>query len=309
MTENTHRDGLVSIGELSRVTGVPVRTLRFYCDNGVLESRRSGGGHRLFDPATTVDQVLLVRRLRTLGLSLPAIIEVLTGSQSIADAIAAERAALDTELGVLSWRRASLRAVEDAPPAERARRLELLASVQDRDRAHDNLVTFWRTLLAPIPPALFDGFIAMNVPQLPADPTPEHIVAFAELTTHITDPASAAAMSRQLWRTNPTRIHDKLALVTGVAEACAAVDSLGTRPHPGPELDRFIHAHATARRDRDTPGLRHRLLDNAPDNDPHIHRYWKLTAEITGTTTAGAALYWLYQALAQWADMADDVRA
>lgn len=306
MTENIRRDGLVSIGELSRVTGVPVRTLRFYCDNGVLESRRSGGGHRLFDPATTVDQVLLVRRLRTLGLSLSAIIEVLTGTLSVADAIAAERAALDTELGVLSWRRASLRAVEAAPPAERARRLELLASVQDRDRAHDDLVTFWRPLLAPIPPALFDGFIAMNIPRLPADPTPEHIVAFAELTTHITDPACTAAMSRQLWRTNPTRIHDKLALVTGVAEVCAAVASLGTQPHPGPELDRFIDAHATARRDRDTPRLRHRLLDNAPDNDPHIHRYWKLTTQITGTTTAGTALYWLYQALAQWAE---DVRA
>ncbi|MEV4238061.1 MerR family transcriptional regulator [Nocardia sp. NPDC049737] len=302
MTENTHRGGLVSIGELSRVTGVPVRTLRFYCDNGVLESRRSSGGHRLFDPLTAVDQVLLVRRLRMLGLSLSAIIEVLTGTLTTADAIAAERAALDTELGLLSWRRASLRAVEEAPPAERARRLELLASVHDRHRAHDTLVTFWRTLLAPIPPALFDGFVTMNIPHLPDDPTPQHIVAFAELTTHIADPACTAAMSRQLWRTNPTRIHDKLALVTGVAEACAAVDSLGTQPHTGPELDRFIDAHATARRDRDTPRLRYRLLDDAPDNDPRIHRYWKLTTEITGTTTAGAALDWLYRALAQWAD-------
>ncbi|MFI6366711.1 MerR family transcriptional regulator [Nocardia sp. NPDC050630] len=301
MTENTHRDGLVSIGELSRVTGVPVRTLRFYCDNGVLESRRSGGGHRLFDPAAAVEQVLLVRRLRMFGLSLSAIIEVLAGTLTIDDAIAAERAALDTELGLLSWRRASLRAVEEAPPAERARRLELLASVQDRSRAHDNLVTFWRTLLAPIPPALFDGFVAMNIPHLPENPTPQHMVAFAELTTHVADPACTAAMSRQLWRTNPTRIHDKLALVIGVAEACAAVDSL-TRPHPGPELDRFIDAHATARRDRDTPHLRHRLLDNASDNDPRIHRYWQLTTEITGTTTAGTALDWLYRALAQWAD-------
>ncbi|WP_433712940.1 MerR family transcriptional regulator [Nocardia sp. CA-084685] len=301
MTENTHRDGLVSIGELSRVTRVPVRTLRFYCDNGVLESRRSGGGHRLFDPATAVDQVLLVRRLRMFGLGLSAIIEVLAATLTIDDAIAAERAALDTELGLLSWRRASLRAVEEAPPAERARRLELLASVQDRYRAHDTLVTFWRTLLAPIPPALFDGFVAMNIPHLPENPTPQHMVAFAELITHVADPACTAAMSRQLWRTNPSRIQDKLALVTGVAEACSAVDSL-TRPHPGPELDRFIDAHATARRDRDTPHLRHRLLDNASDNDPRIHRYWRLSTEIIGTTTAGTALDWLYQALAQWAD-------
>ncbi|MEV6136381.1 MerR family transcriptional regulator [Nocardia sp. NPDC051990] len=303
MTENTRRDGLVGIGELARVTGVPVRTLRFYCDNGVLESRRSGGGHRLFDPVTAVDQVLLVRRLRTLGLSLSAIIEVLTGTRSIVDAIAAERAALDTELGVLSWRRASLRAIEGAPPAERPARLELLAAVSDRHRAHDSLVTFWRRLLAPLPSPIFDGFVEMNIPRLPADPTPEHIVAFAELTTHTTDPACTAAISRQLWRTNPARIHDKLALITGVAEACVAVNALGvSTPHPGLELDQFIHAHAAARRDHDTPSLRRELLDNASDNDPRIHRYWKLTTEITGATTAGAALYWLYQALAQWAD-------
>lgn len=85
VTENTRRDGLVSIGELSRRTGVPVRTVRFYCDEGILESHRSTGGHRLFDPATTVDQLNLVRRLRTLGLGLHAIIAVLTDTMSIAD--------------------------------------------------------------------------------------------------------------------------------------------------------------------------------------------------------------------------------
>ncbi|MEV6322410.1 hypothetical protein AB0M45_14625 [Nocardia sp. NPDC051787] len=200
-----------------------------------------------------------------------------------------------------------MRTAEDAPPAARAARLELLAAVQDRHHAYDSLVTFWRRLLAPIPAAMFDGFVAMNIPELPIDPAPRHVLAYAELATRITDPALTVAMSRQLWRTNPTGIHDKRALVTAVAEVCETVDSLvatGCEPRPGPELDRFIGAHAAARHERDTPRLRRQLLDDATDTDPGIHRYWKLTTEITGTTTSGAAQYWIYQALAKWADPA-----
>lgn len=304
MTENTLRAARVSIGELSHSTGVPVRTLRFYCDNGILESQRSGGGHRMFDAAVAVDQVLLIRRLRALGLSLPVIVEVLTGTLSIDEAITAERTALDTELGMLAWRRASLRAVEDAAPAERPARVELLAAVQDRQRAYDDLVRRWRSLLHPLPPGLFDGFVTMNIPRPPADPTPRQVVAFAELTTQISDPAWSAAVSRQLWRTDPARIPDKLTLVTEVAAACEAVDPRcvsGAQPIPGPELDRFVGAHAAARRTRDTPDLRRMLLADPADNAPAIHRYWRLTTEITGATTTGVALHWLYEALDRWA--------
>ncbi|MGV9610827.1 MerR family transcriptional regulator [Nocardia xishanensis] len=302
MTENTRRDGLVGIGELSRRTGVPVRTLRFYCDEGILEPRRSAGGHRLFDPVTTVDQVLLVRRLRGLGLSLTAIVGVLTERVSIIEAVAAERAALDTELGALRWRRASLVAVEEAPPNRRSVRLALLSTVHDRHAAYDNLVTFWRRMLTPLPSDMFDGFVAMNIPEPPADPTPRQVVAYAELITVTTDPASAPAMSRQLWRPDPTGVHDKRALLTGVAEACGIAGPLvvaRVEPQPGAELDQFLAAHAAARRERDTPGFRQRILHGGNDTDPRIHRYWELTAEITGDTTAGAAHYWLYRSLEQ----------
>ncbi|MEU2257045.1 MerR family transcriptional regulator [Nocardia xishanensis] len=300
MTENTRRDGLVGIGELSRRTGVPVRTLRFYCDEGILEPRRSSGGHRLFDPVTTVDQVLLVRRLRGLGLSLTAIAGVLTDAMSISEAVSAERAALDTELGALRWRRASLVAVEDAAPTRRAARLTLLSSVHDRHAAFDSLVALWRRLLAPLPSDMFDGFVAMNIPEPPAEPTARQVVAYAELVTVTADPASTRAMSRQLWRPGPADVHDKRVLLTGVAEACGAAGPLvvaRVQPRSGAELDQFLAAHAAARRRRDTPRFRQRILHGGNDTDPRIHRYWKLTTEITGETTAGAAHYWLYRAL------------
>ncbi|MBH0777250.1 MerR family transcriptional regulator [Nocardia bovistercoris] len=303
MTENTRRDGLIGIGELSRRTGVPVRTIRFYCDEGILEPRRSAGGHRIFDPETAVDRLRLIRRLRALGLGLSAVVAVLTDTISIAEAAAAERAALDTELGAMTWRRATLTAVEQAPPAERAARLELLAAVHDRHRAHYQLVAFWRRQLVGSPTALFDGFVAMNIPAPPADPTPRHVLAFAELTAIVTDPGSAVAMRRYLWRTDPGRIRDKREFLTELAGACEAAGVLlgaGVTPRPGAELDRFVAAHAAARREPDTPRFRERLLRVAAP-DYRIHRYWASTAEIIGEVTTGAAEHWLHRALAQTA--------
>ena len=300
VTSGTGRDGLLSIGELSGRTGVPVRTIRFYCDEGVLEPQRSTGGHRLFEPVTAVDQLRLVRRLRTLGLGLPAIISVLTASMPIADAVAAERAALDTELGALVWRRASLLAVEQASPADRALRLELLAAVGDRGGAYDSLTAFWRRVLAPSSAETLDGFLAMNIAPPPPDPTPRHVLAYAELAAAVGDPAFATAIRAQLWRHDPAGIRDKRALLNGVAEACEKVGALvvaGVDPRPGPELDQFVAVHADVRRVRPTAEFRRRLRHGSDDDNPLIDRYWALTAEILGTTTGGAAQAWLSRAL------------
>ncbi|MGV9431276.1 MerR family transcriptional regulator, partial [Nocardia sp. NPDC003648] len=62
MTDSTP----MTIGELATRTGVAVRTIRFYCDEGLLEVRRTAAGHRVFDRAA-VDRLRLLRRLRTFG--------------------------------------------------------------------------------------------------------------------------------------------------------------------------------------------------------------------------------------------------
>lgn len=301
VTENTYRRGGIGIGELSRRTGVPVRTLRFYCDEGILESWRSSGGHRQFDPVSAPDRVRSIRRLRALGLGLSVITEILAGTLSVTDAVTAEWVSLDAELDALTWRRAALLALESAEEDERNARLALLTVIQDRHGAYDGLVALWRRLLAPMPPAMFDGFVEMNIPAPPTDPTVRQILAYAELATAVTDPAFAHAISRQLWRTDGT-VRDRRELIEGVAEACEVVGPLvlaRVEPRPGPELDRFLAAHTAANGERDTPCFRRRLLEAADDSDPRIQRYWALTSVFTGTTTAGAAQHWLYRALAR----------
>ncbi|NUS45655.1 MAG: MerR family transcriptional regulator [Mycobacteriaceae bacterium] len=299
MTENTRPDRLLTIGELSRLTGVPVRTIRFYCDEGILEPLRSAGGHRLFDPTAAPGQLALVRSLRMLGLGLTAIVAVLTEALSVADAVAQERSLLETELGALSWRHASLAAVEAAAPAERLSRLALLAAVHDRRHAHDRLIAFWRRLLAPAAPTLFDDFAAMNIPAPPTDPAPRQVAAYAELVAETADPRFAAAVAQQLWRSDPAEIRDKRELLAEIAEVCMRVEPLiaaQVEPRPGAELNQFIAAHARARGVSDTPDFRRRLC-TAVDTDFRVRRYWARTAEILGTATTGAAQQWLHHAV------------
>lgn len=294
------RERLIGIGELARRSGVPVRTIRFYCDEGVLAARRSAGGHRMFEPAGALERLLLVRRLRAVGVGLAAILEVVDGRRSVEDAILGERRAVDAELAALKWRQAALIAVADAPPGERANRLELVAVVRDRGRAKDTVVEFWRRVLEPLTPAMFDAFVDMNVPELSGGPAPADLLAFAELVTAVGDPGLYQAVSRQLWRADQRRIAHRRALLDGVAWACAAAGPqvLAHRPPgPGPELDHFVDVHARARGERDSPGFRRRLLSGAIDSDERILRYWSLTGAVTGALTTGAAQQWLHGAL------------
>ncbi|MFF0529017.1 MerR family transcriptional regulator [Nocardia amikacinitolerans] len=309
MTDNTQDGVLVSIGELARSTGLTVRTIRFYCDEGILEARRSAGGHRMFDAESATERLLLVRRLRALGLGLGSITDVLHGKSSIGEVISAESARLDIEFRSLAWRRASLRAVEATTPAQRVERLALLAAAQDGSAAHDCLVRFWRRILAPIPSSDVDRWVCWNVPEPPADPSVDEVVAYAELAALVAVSEMNRIVRQQYWRNRPELIRDPRGLYVEVGNVMADVVPLvaeGVRPRAGGELDRFVNAHASARGERDSPRYREQLLIGATDTDQRIHRYWALTGRFLGTRiTVGRAHNWVYDALAHSTGLSD----
>lgn len=291
----------LGIGDLARRTGVPVRTIRFYCDEGLLVPARSAGGHRRFDPVA-VSRLNLVRRLRGLGLSLKAIVEVLAGRCSLTDALAAERAVLDREVATLAWRRSALRAVEEAPPAGRAARLELVSAVADGFAAHDTLVRLWRPMTTTsVPPATARMFLDVSAPRPPELPTPAQVVAYAELVLLATDRALATRL-----RASTLAGHDRVAdlgtLHVTVGAACELASSQvagGDPPRPGPALDLFVAAHATALGTADTPEFRRALnRRTAADRHPQLRRYWYLAGEVTGEAApVGVTHTWLVDAL------------
>ena len=294
----------LGIGELARLAGVPVRTVRFYCDEGLLEPVRSAGGHRRFD-RSAVERLRLVRRLRGLGMGLSAIAGVLDGRRSLAEAAEAERAALDVELAALAWRRASLRAIAEAGPAERAARLELLSTVTDGAAAHSALIAFWRGVaVAPLPDDVVDALLDMLVPTPPSDPAPGHVVAYAELVA-LTADRSLTRRMRERATAQLAVIRDEVGMLVGVGEACEMAERsvrAGDRPGPGPALDAFVAAHAAARARRDTPAFRRELnLDVEVHRDRRLMRYWRLAGEVTGSELVpNAGHTWLLTALQRW---------
>ncbi len=295
MTDDTY----ITIGELARRTGLSVRTIRFYCDEGILAPRRSPGGHRIFEAGAATERVLTIRRLRTFGLGLDAITGVLRGERSLDDAIAAETACLDAEFTSLAWRRAALRAVTAAPATERTARLILLAAAQDGTTAHDHLVRFWRRVLSPIPQQEIERYVSWNVPEPPVDPSVDDIVAYAELTALAVEPTTHDALKRYVWRTRPELVRNPHHLYTAIDEIMADVVTRITNeisPYHGTELDRFVRAHADARGIPDSPRFRQHLRTDTTDQ--RAHRYWSLTTQLLGPRiTVGRALQWINGAL------------
>jgi DNA-binding transcriptional MerR regulator len=65
------------IGEVARRCGLSVKTIRFYCDQGVLRPvGRSEGGYRLF-AAESLDELALIRALRTMDVSIADVARIL----------------------------------------------------------------------------------------------------------------------------------------------------------------------------------------------------------------------------------------
>src|SRR5690606_26194309 len=102
---------LFTIGELARATGLSVRTIRYWSDEGALPPvARSSGGYRLYDAAAAA-RLELIRTLRELGLSLADVRRVLAGETTVAQVAAAHVAALDAQIRALKVTRAVLSTV------------------------------------------------------------------------------------------------------------------------------------------------------------------------------------------------------
>ena len=110
----------MKIGELSRRTGVPTRMLRYYEEQGLLESERRSNGYRDY-PEVAVDQVELVRGLVSSGLPTRLVRTLLgmegvegeelarTCSRNLAETLSHELATLDSKIACLSRSRDTVR--------------------------------------------------------------------------------------------------------------------------------------------------------------------------------------------------------
>ncbi|WP_030452483.1 MerR family transcriptional regulator [Herbidospora cretacea] len=104
------------IGELAAQSGVSVRALRYYEEQGLLKADRSGSGQRRY-PASAADRVQLIQMLYAAGLSSRTIAELLpcveagVSTPESRARLTAERDRIDAQIAELTRTRDRLDAV------------------------------------------------------------------------------------------------------------------------------------------------------------------------------------------------------
>ncbi|GAA2995523.1 MerR family transcriptional regulator [Kitasatospora albolonga] len=303
-------DALFTIGDLARRTGLTVKTIRFYSDEGIVPpTDRSPSGYRLYDVGALA-RLDLVRTLRDLGVELAVIRRVLDREVSVSEVAAAHADALEVQIRTLRLRRAVLRAVaERGSTTEEMTLMHRLAKLTDEERGR---------LVAEFIDDTFGRYdanqelVAMMraaAPVLPEDPEPAQVEAWVELAELTRDPDFRAAVRRmaryqadERERGDDTGLHHELteAVREGVGRALEA----GTAP--GSAAAAEVVAGLTARYAEtfgraDDAELRGWLLNRLEvAGDPRAERYWHLLATVNGwpvPESLGPVFAWFGEAL------------
>jgi DNA-binding transcriptional MerR regulator len=292
---------LLTIGQLARRTGVPVRTIRFWSDEGVLpETDRSAGNYRRYD-GRAVARLDLVRTLRELGMGLDDIRLVLERRRSVEDVAAAHVQAIDHQIRVLRTQRAVCTLLSrGAPSARKAALMNDLArlSAAERQQMIDEFVD--ATFAGTDPDAPGAG-IANNMRILPAElpdePTTEQVEAWVELAELVSDPAFRAR-AREMAVAGSEAPRDQPPFDPGpIVEHAGAAVAAGTAPG-SPEgqavLARIIDPAMDA-------AARDELADTiATFTDRRVSRYWDLLGILNGWGRAPSQIEpfeWFIEAL------------
>ena len=188
---------LLSIGQLSQRTGLPVRTIRYWSDVGALPPvGRSAAGYRLYD-AECAARLQLVRTLRELGLDLNDVRQVLERETTVAAVAAAHVRALDAQIRALRLTRAVLSTVarrrSDTEEIELMNKLARLSAQERNAIIQDFIDEVFGGLDAD--PYLRERMRSI-APDLPDDPTPEQVDAWIELAELVADPDFRRRMRR-----------------------------------------------------------------------------------------------------------------
>jgi len=306
---------LITIGEASRRSGVPVKTIRYYSDEGLLPpSGITEAGYRLYSEE---DLALLetIRSLRAAGFGLGTIAALVSRRTSPQEAARLQLEAVNLQLRELNRRRALLESVVGAEG-------EALASYLDRARALALLSAKEREAFlgrhleraiegVPVDPDWKEGLWRGAVLDLPDELTDEQLDAWRELAEMVSDEGFGEALRRQsqpFWESVEEGAFDLTewneAQGNVISEAVAAVrkgvssaEGRGQRVVGG-----YLEALARVMgREGDEDGLAKWWLSHyEATNDPRFERYWELIRILKGwpkESLQARAYEWLMEGL------------
>ncbi|MFD3756282.1 MerR family transcriptional regulator [Streptomyces sp. NPDC058622] len=301
---------LYSIGELSRRTGLSVRTIRFYSDSGMVgPTTRSPAGYRLYD----LDALLrleLLRTLRELGMDLATIQRVLDSELSVADVAAAHADAMDVQIRVLRLRRSVLRVVAkrgSSPEETKLMHRLTQLSGEERRRLIDNFIDGTFGTMDADPAAV--AMVRAATPDLPDDPSGEQIAAWVELAELVGDEDFRARMRRPAGHQAAGCSLD-IESVAGeelmefTRQRAAEAMELGIDPRSdrvAPVIDDLVRRFSEVfARTPDTEFRDWMAQQFERAHDPRVDRYWRLVWIVNGWQVVPNLIPvypWLIQAL------------
>ena len=289
-----------SIGDMARRTGLPVRTIRFWSDSGIVPpTGRTPAGHRLYDDHALA-RLELVVALRQLGLGLDTVRAVLEKRTTVAEVAALHARALDAEIGALKLRRAVLNTVADMGlEMEEMRMITDLAglSAVERQRLVDDFVA---EAFGNVEDASGIGNrMREATSSLPDDPSIEQLNAWVEVGKLVQDPEfrervklMAEAGARNAGNFDA---EEGKALAARIAEHATAAVEAGIDPASNKAtavLDRIVQG---------SPAERAAVAEQLETfTDGRVDRYWQLVGVINGWppfTSAFSSYEWVIEAI------------
>jgi DNA-binding transcriptional MerR regulator len=292
------RTALFTIGQLAHRTGLTVRTIRFWSDQGLLPpTGRSGGGYRLYD-AAAVARLDLLRTLRDLGIGLDDARRILDRQAGVVEVARAHVRALDAEIRTLRLRRAVLRSVaRGGTTTEELRLVHDLARLSARERQQiidDFVAEVFAGIDPDAPGAGLAGVMRTLPADLPDEPTDGEVSAWVELAELVADPGfRRRAREMVVAGTAGDAAPEPMPDVTPARDALAA----GIRPDsPAARevVDRIVDPALSA-------GERAALADRMSTfTDRRVERYWALVGVLNQRPPFPPmvpAVEWLIEAL------------
>ncbi|GLK76059.1 MerR family transcriptional regulator [Methylopila jiangsuensis] len=278
-----------TIGQVSRLSGVPVRRLRFYADKGLLPRiDRTDAGYRLFDEEDLV-RVGLIVALRDAGLGLEAIREVLGRRRSIRDVLSLRLAEIETQIAsqsrVASAIRTALRSSE--PTSDDLRRIWTMTNLSNAERV-EAIRSFLDEVAdgADVDPSWKGWMLRMSAPNLPEDPSPDQLDAWIELSALLKTPDFKDRMRRNA-QDSVIGLDVELFQQVQASILPKAKSAIESGLEPGSPEGRavakeYLEGWARATRREPTPETMAQLRRKLIDHKPAMYRYWSLVATLNG---------------------------
>jgi DNA-binding transcriptional MerR regulator len=286
-----------TIGDVAKLTGVPIRTIRYYSLIGLLPPiATTDTRYRLYSPAE-IWRLEVIRTLRTFGFGLDEIGKLLAGEISIMQAITLQLTAVTEQIAQLQrvqlvLERARVSA-EDADDSLQHLH-ELGAALNDNAVARRQfLMAKLRATLPNAEPLPYQEQFLQDIAQsLPDTLSSEQATTWAELVELMNDPVFIEITRRQLAPFVEEAQQPDFDLAVGRdqmeqimehAVVMAEANTAPNDPHVQAVVTQWLDVFATVLHRPNTPAFAGWFVEHADEfMPPLIERFWTLVGKLNG---------------------------